>query len=80
MSELEFRRGVVVSLAEKLEELDLSPEERGLLRAIFAAAGALVAEVSSQDAEEYARLRDQLHHAFLPESGETFKICHCRIT
>lgn len=79
MGELEFSRDVVVSLVTKLEELDLTNDEQELLRAIFSAAGARVSETSPGGTEEFTQLRDQLSHAFLPESGENFTLRPHRI-
>jgi hypothetical protein len=80
MNEVEFNRRLFESLVAKLDRLDLLPEERELLLAIFEAAGARVSEARPEGAEEVRELHDQLRRAFLPESGEDFKLCPCRIT
>lgn len=72
MTELEFSRGEIEGLADRLVELELSQRERELLLAIFWAAAEQVCQTKPQAASERPELREQLVGCFLPESGEHF--------
>ena len=85
MTQLEFHRSEIESLAEKLSQDNpqLDDRDRGLLLAIFSAASANVtprsqARIPAAAELTLAELKDQLIDAFIPGEDDEFIIV-CRI-
>ncbi len=72
MTSVEFSRDEVERLVKKLVGLDLSPDERELLLAIFWAASDQVSQVKPRAASEPSELSKQLTESFLSDTGKKF--------